>query len=296
MRTPTLLIHHGAYQPLWQQPGLIQVGPQMSDGPASLRLTELSVSGLRNALSQKGWASKGVLIQYTDPFLIRAAPMRGIRHWPGPRLLACGDLHHGPDPIATLEHYCAAEPHDAVLITFNPALLKDVQLRLPMPVRCLAPTFFRYPAATPSSTPRLELLHVGSLGPHHPRRRELVEALLKRQNVPFRHTTTQSAEEAAQLYAQHALVLNVPLNHDLNHRLFEVMAAGAPQVVFGHPSLLGENSPFTKRPDLFWVQSIDELEALVKQLFSEANQLRAISVKAPPYWELKALLKQALAP
>ena len=26
-------------------------------------------------------------------------------------------------------------------------------------------------------------------------------------------------------------MLNVPLNHDLNHRLFEVMAAGVPQIL-----------------------------------------------------------------
>ena len=296
MRTPTLLIHHGAYQPLWQQPGLIQVGPQLNDGPTSLRLMELSVAGLRKALLQRGWASKGVLIQYTDPFLLRAAPLRGIRQWPGPRLLACGDLHHGPNPIGTLEEYCAAEPHDAVLLTFNPALLQDVQQRLPMPVRCLAPTFFRYPTATPVQKPRLELLHVGSLGPHHPRRRELVEALLRRQQVPFRHATTQNAEEAAQLYAQYALVLNVPLNQDLNHRLFEVMAAGVPQVIFGNPSLLGHNNPLRNRPDLFWAQSIEELEALVKQLFSKPTKLHTRSVEAPPYWELKELLKQALAP
>jgi hypothetical protein len=296
MRTPTLLIHHGAYQPLWQQPGLIQVGPQMNDGPTSLQLMQLSVTGIQNALKRRGWASKGVLIQYTDPFLLRAAPMQGIRQWPGPRLLACGDLHHGPDPIGTLRQYCAAEPHDAVLLTFNPALLQDVQQLLPMPVRCLAPTFFRYPAATPSPTPRLELLHVGSLGPHHPRRREIVEALLRRQQVPFRHATTPNAKEAARLYSQHALILNVPLNQDLNHRLFEVMAAGVPQVIFGHPSLLGDNSPLSKRPDLFWVQSIEELEELVKELFSDTIWLRTRSVEAPAYWDLKALLKQALAP
>ena len=296
MRTPTLLIHHGAYQPLWEQPGLIQVGPQIIDGPASLRLMELSVAGLRDVLLQRGWASKGVLIQYTDPFLIRAAPMRGIRDWPGPRLLACGDLHHGPDPVGTLQQYCKKEPHDAVLLTFNPALLQNVQQRMEVPVRCLAPSFFRYPAATPSPTPRMELLHVGSLGPHHPRRRELVEALLNRQQVPFRHATTRNANEAAQLYAQHALMLNVPLNQDLNHRLFEVMAAGVPQVIFGHPSLLGHNSPLINRPDLFWAQTIEELEALVQRLFADPNKLKSIAVASPPYWELKALLKQALAP
>ena len=296
MRTPTLLIHHGAYQPLWQQPGLIQVGPQITDGPESLRLTELSVAGLRNALRQRGGAAQGVLIQYTDPFLLRAAPMRGIRQWPGPCLLACGDLHHGPDPVGTLQQYCAAEPHDAVLLTFNPALLQNVQQRLSMPVRCLAPTFFRYPAATPSPRPRLELLHVGSLGPHHPRRRQLVEVLLKRQQVPLRHATTANADEAARLYAQHALVLNVPLNQDLNHRLFEVMAAGVPQVIFGDRNLLGDNSPLGNRPDLFWANSIEELENLVQRLFAHPNELKSISVEPPPYWDLRALLKAALTP
>ena len=295
MRPLTLLIHHGAYQRLWQQPGLIQVGPQMSDGPESLRLMELSVAGLQNALRRRGWALKGVLIQYTDPFLLRAAPMRGIRQWTGPSLLACGDLHHGPDPIGTLQQYCAAEPHDAVLLTFNPALLQEIQQRLPMPVRCLAPSFFRYPAATASPSPRLELLHVGSLGPHHPRRRELVEALLRREKVPFRHTTTQNADEAARLYAQHALVLNVPLNQDLNHRLFEVMAAEVPQVIFGDSNLLGDNSPLAKRPDLFWANSIEELEELVQRQFADPNKLKSIPVEPPPYWDLRALLKEALA-
>ncbi|WP_186571065.1 glycosyltransferase [Synechococcus sp. PROS-U-1] len=296
MRPPTLLIHYGTYQPLWQQPGLIQVGPQIADGPDSLSLTELSVAGLRNALRQRGWASKGVLLQYTDPFLIRAAPMQGIRQWPGPRLLACGDLHHGPDPIGTLQQYCTAEPHDAVLLTFNPALLQDVQRRLPMPVRCFAPTFFRYPAAAPSPAPHLELLHVGSLGPHHPSRRELVEALVRRKQIPFRHATTSSADEAARLYAQHALVLNVPLNQDLNHRLFEVMAAGVPQMIFGDRSLLGDNSPLANRPDLFWASSIDKLETLVQRLFADPSKLKSIPVAPPPYWDLKALLKAALVP
>ena len=296
MRTSVLLVHHGIYQPLWEQPGLIQVGTQISDSQKGLRITELSVAGLKKAMKRRGWSSKGVLIQYTDPFLLRAAPIRGIRQWPGPRLLACGDLHHGSDPIGTLQAYCTAEPHDAVLLTFNPYLLGEVRRRLPMPVRCLAPTFFRYPAATPKPMPRLELLHVGSLGPHHPRRCELVQSLLSRQKIPFRHTTTQNAEEAAQLYTQHGLVLNVPLNQDLNHRLFEVMAAGRPQVIFGNPNLLGENSKLMNRPDLFWTQSIEDLERLVNQLFLKPNKLLNIPVKAPPYWELKELLKKALAP
>ncbi len=50
------------------------------------------------------------------------------------------------------------------------------------------------------------------------------------------------------------------------------------------------------RPDLFWASNIQELEALVQKLFAEPKKLQAIPVEPPPYWALKALLKEALAP
>ncbi len=296
MQRSTLLFHHGSYQKLWQQAGLIQVGPHVADGPDSLRLTDLSVAGLQTVLRRRGWAVQGVLLQYTDPFLLRSAPLRGINQWAGPRILACGDLHHGPNPIATLQRYCSTEQHHAVLLTFNPIMLETVQQYLSIPVRSLAPTFFRYPTTTPSPTPEMKLLHVGSLGNHHPQRRQIVEALMRRQKIPFCHATTASPEEAAQLYAKHALILNIPLNRDLNHRVFEIMAAGVPQVIFGDPSLLGRNSKMANRPDLFWTQSIEELEKLVMELVSKKDILQAIPVHKPPYWDLKELLKQALSP
>jgi hypothetical protein len=107
---------------------------------------------------------------------------------------------------------------------------------------------------------------------------------------PVSPITPTSPEEAAALYAQHALVLNVPLNHDLNHRFFEVMAAGVPQVVFGDQGLVGEHRHLAARPDVFWASSIEELESLVLRLFAEPARLRAIPVAPPPYWELKDLL------
>jgi hypothetical protein len=39
-----------------------------------------------------------------------------------------------------------------------------------------------------------------------------------------------------------------------------------------------------------------ETLALVLRLFAEPARLRAIPVEPPPYWELKELLKAALAP
>ena len=145
MRTPTLLIHHGAYQPLWQQPGLIQVGPQIAMGQSFA--AHRAVGGcLCNAL-QRGWAQG---VYHTPIHFCCAAPCGASANADPP--LACGDLHQASRNPAALR----PEPH-AVLLTFNPPWGRA---SLPMPVRCLAPTFFRYPSATPSST-ALELLHVG---------------------------------------------------------------------------------------------------------------------------------------
>lgn len=296
MHPPVRLFHYGTFQPLWQQPGLIQFGPRLHEGPGSIQVTALGVDHLNAALLSRGCDSGGVLVHYTDPFLLRSHPLRGLRQWPGPRLLVCGDLHHGESPLNVLAAYLEAEPHDAVLLSFNPALLVAVRQRLSIPVRSVPPTFFRYPSAPRAAAPRLELLHVGSLGPHHPRRRELVMALQNRGRVPFRHATTSNPEQAAALYAEHALVLNVPLNHDLNHRFFEVMAAGSPQVVFGDPGLVGEHRHLAERPDVFWSSSVEQLEQQVLKLFAEPRVLQAIPVEPPPYWQLKDLLKTAFEP
>ena len=92
-----------------------------------------------------------------------------------------------------------------------------------MPVRRLAPTFFRYPPQSPSPTPRLELAR-RQPRPPSPWRYRAGGGLVKRQHVPLRHAPP-NADEAARLYAHHAGA-ECALERDLNHRVFEVMAAG----------------------------------------------------------------------
>ena len=127
MPAPTLLFHYGAFQPLWQQPGLIQAGPRLTCGSSSVQVRDPAVEGLQASLAHAGLPARGVLLHYTDPFLLRAQPLRGLRHWCGRRLLVCGDLHHGERPLDVLAAYLEAEPHDAVLLTFNPAMLGAVR-------------------------------------------------------------------------------------------------------------------------------------------------------------------------
>ncbi len=141
MTIPTFLFHYGSFQPLWHQSGLLQAGPNMEDGRLSLQVRESTLSELLRRLKERRWSVKGVLIHYSDPFILQKSPLNGLRHWPGPKLLACGDLHHGHLPIDTLANYLTAEHHDAVLLTFNPGLLDEVGQRVSVPVRALPPTF-----------------------------------------------------------------------------------------------------------------------------------------------------------
>lgn len=295
MNRPTVLFHYGAYQPLWHQPGLLQCGPRLTPGDHAVPVESPLVEAVMAALRSRGVPLGGVLIHYSDPFLMRAAGLQGLRHWPGPRLLVCGDLHHGPAPIDTLAAYLQHQFHDAVLLAFNPMLLAEVQRRLPVPVHCYPPGFFRYPVRRRHPAPRRQLVHVGSLGPHHPQRRSIVEALQRRAKVPFQHITTASADQAADVYAAHALVLNIPLNNDLNHRFFEVMAAGAPQLIFGGPALLGPLQQFAQRPDIHWVHDLDQLETVANHMLRNPA-LDQLPVAPPPQWPLARLLQVCLAP
>lgn len=291
MSATTLLFHYGSFQKDWQQDGIVQAGPSIEYQTLEAIHSPPHISWLRLTLASLGTESDMVLLHYTDPFILRSRPLVGLHDWPGAKILACGDLHHGPAPLETLEAYLEHEPHDAVLLTFNPALLPEVRLRLSVPVRCLAPSFFRYPVANRSAQPKPILLHIGSVGNYHQHRRQLVETIQKRANIPFYHTTTGSPEESAALYAQSALVLNVPLNHDLNHRFFEIMAAGAPQIVYGDPGLVGENMELAHRPDVFWAKGIDELEQLASRLLRDPEALSSIVVDPPPYRSMNELLK-----
>jgi hypothetical protein len=89
------LFHYGAFQLLWQHGGLIQAGPRLRDGSTSMQVQGLDIQALQAALVRARLHARGVLLQYTDPLLLRAQPLSGLRHWCGPRLLVCGDLHHG---------------------------------------------------------------------------------------------------------------------------------------------------------------------------------------------------------
>ena len=89
-----------------------------------------------------------------------------------------------------------------------------------------------------------------------------------------------------------AVALNVPLNNDLNHRFFEIMAAGAPQIVLANPALVGPHRELASRPDVFWAKDVQQVEAIAEKLLADPVALGALPVDPPPYQPLLKLLKQ----
>ena len=73
-----------------------------------------------------------------------------------------------------------------------------------------------------------------------------------------------------------------------------VTAALCGAIVMGGTEVLPEGSATST--GIRTGPSAASLEELVVQLLSEPERLRAIPVAPPPYWELKHLLKAALAP
>ena len=73
MRASVVLVHSGPLQPLWQQPGLTPVGPAIQ---AALQHGELSVERILGAVGGIDPGRPGVLLHYSDPFVLRARPLR----------------------------------------------------------------------------------------------------------------------------------------------------------------------------------------------------------------------------
>jgi len=294
--TKHFIYHYGVYQSAWEREGLIQLGPNLTNSETSIRTNGSDLRQIAFQLAEIG-IRQSPIFYYTDNFYLRSDPLRNLAGWTAPVILVCGDLHHGDNPLVTLRNFLQTEHCDAVLLLCNATMLPSVRRFTSSPVRFLPPSFFKYPASIRSNKPRSVLAHVGSIGKYHTFRRKVVESLLSVPRLRFEHYQTTTPEEAAVIYANSALVLNVPLNNDLNHRIFECMASGAPQIILGNPELLGDQELLALRQDLIWVSSVEEVSAKAIELLDNQNViLSSIDVPPPPCWEIDRLLKAALAP
>lgn len=173
--------------------------------------------------------SKNKLTQQPDIVLVKADATgrnlpSNLKTFKCPRVLLVGDTHHMGSPIQKLVAYAKQEEFDRIIFDhtrhharwFFEAGLKNIHW-----IPALDFTFF---PRTPSSNPTRQFSFVGQAGKFHPYRCRVLESLQKA-GLPLELLRGTPAE-AADIYADSVITLNVSLNGDLNLRVFEALAAG----------------------------------------------------------------------
>jgi glycosyltransferase involved in cell wall biosynthesis len=173
--------------------------------------------------------SQKKITQQPDILLVKAdASARNLpsnlKAFKCPRVLLVGDTHHMGMPIQKLVAYAKQEKFDRIILDhtrhharwFFEAGLKNLHW---------IPAFdFTFFPRTPSPIPSRQFSFVGQAGKFHPYRCRVIESL-KKSGLPMEMLRGTPAE-AADIYADSVVTLNVSLNGDLNLRVFEALAAG----------------------------------------------------------------------
>ncbi len=173
--------------------------------------------------------SKNKLTQQPEIVLVKAdASARNLpsnlKTFKCPRVLLVGDTHHMGTPIQKLLAYAKQEEFDRIIFDhtrhharwFFEAGLKNVHW--------IPALDFTFHPRTPSPNPKHQFSFVGQAGKFHPYRCRVLESLQKA-GLPLEMLRGTPAE-AADIYADSNVTLNVSLNGDLNLRVFEALAAG----------------------------------------------------------------------
>ena len=173
--------------------------------------------------------SKNKITHQPDILLVKAdATARNLpsnlKAFKCPRVLLVGDTHHMGMPIQKLVAYAKQEKFDRIILDhtrhharwFFEAGFKNVHW---------IPAFdFTFFPRNPSPIPSRQFSFVGQAGKFHPYRCQVIESL-KKSGLPLEMLRGTPAE-AADIYADSVVTLNVSLNGDLNLRVFEALAAG----------------------------------------------------------------------
>jgi hypothetical protein len=140
------------------------------------------------------------------------------------KVLIIADTHHGPAPLFQLIVYAKSEPYDRLAVTHDPHHLHWFAQTIDVPVALHLNLNVHDPLLAFEPVRRPHILFIGAAGPHHLRRKALLNSLMQA-GLPIA-IGTGAADAAAGEFAQAQITFNCSLNGDLNMRVFEVLAAG----------------------------------------------------------------------
>jgi hypothetical protein len=198
-------------------------GPGWPDGPRSIR-TPKALYDVAEVVARlpDGWRPD-LFIAYVDSHGLSVP--QNLSALTCPKILLVGDLHHGDRPLTKLLRYVAMERYDLHVVLFTRQSCHwFVEAGVAPVVHCGAPLLIR-PYEGEIMRERFPVIgFAGQAGPHHVRRRRLVEGLVAR-GLPV-HAGDAPQDVALRKWAKCQLAFNCSLNGDLNMRVFEILSAG----------------------------------------------------------------------
>ena len=199
------------------------------DAQTNLGASSRAIQTPVGSYDARDFFSKNKITQQPEIVLVKADATgrnlpSNLKAFKCPRVLLVGDTHHMGAPIQKLVAYAKQEEFDRIIFDhtrhharwFFEAGLQNVHW-----IPALDFTFF---PRTPSLNPTRQFSFVGQAGKFHPYRCRVLESL-KKSALPLELLRGTPAE-AAEIYADSVVTLNVSLNGDLNLRVFEALAAG----------------------------------------------------------------------
>jgi glycosyltransferase involved in cell wall biosynthesis len=192
-----------------------------------------------------------------------------------PKVLCYGDTHHFQRPIQTLLNYAKQEKFDSIVAQQTRHHLhyfKEIGYKntIWLPGLMVNPYY-----KTPSSKPQKTLSFVGQVGNFHLYRKYILSNIRK---WGFPLTVKQASQsEAADIYQNSLINLNISLNGDFNLRVFEILASGGFLLTESLTKQAGLNLLFDNGRHLVTFQDELELQYQISFFLSHPEVTREIA-------------------
>jgi hypothetical protein len=261
-----------AYRPVQYGTREIFCGPDASPGPSTIR-TPVGVYDASQAIGRLGGIRPDYVVVKADA-TGRNFPT-GLAAFNCPRVLIVGNTQHLDCPIRRLLDYARHERFDVIVSDHKRQHLHFFAEAGFQRVGWL-PALNIHPHAQPETTARRpDLVFVGQTGSLHPYRRHVLE-VLGAAKIPLR-VLRAPQDEAAALYAQAQVSLNVSLNGDLNLRVFEVLSSGGFLLTDRLGRGAGLELLFAEGRDYAAFGDDDELRAQARRYLAEPDEALALA-------------------
>lgn len=198
-----------------------------------------------------------------------------LRNVKVPRVAIVGDTHHMKRPLTRMLRYLLREPYDFYVLDHNLQhahwyMESGIRNIVWLPAILLADDFRK-----PRDSTEERLSFVGTTGPIHPIRTQLIEKL-RQSSLPF-HQASAPQKGAFDIYNRSRLSLNISLNGDFNLRVFEVLAAGGCLLTDRLDRTSGIDRVFEEGRDYLAYGCEEELEEIAARYLADESARHEIA-------------------